>query len=157
MSSLEQIDQDYKLDPITQPQLDVEAIELPEEGPMNFEMDVEVRPQFDLPNYKGLKVKRRSPRSPTRTSTISSRDYLERHGQIVPKLEGAAELGDYLTADLVFVAPDGQALSELKEVQFRLQPELRFQDGSIPTSSAAGGSQAGRDPRGRGQARLRGR
>ena len=25
---------------------------------MNFEMDVEVRPQFDVPNYKGLKVKR---------------------------------------------------------------------------------------------------
>ena len=44
MSSLEQIDEDYKLEPITQPQLDVEAIELPEKGPMNFEMDVEVRP-----------------------------------------------------------------------------------------------------------------
>ena len=25
---------------------------------MSFEMDVEVRPQFDLPSYKGLKVKR---------------------------------------------------------------------------------------------------
>ena len=25
---------------------------------MNFEMDVEVRPQFDVPNYKGLAVRR---------------------------------------------------------------------------------------------------
>ena len=58
MSSLEQIDKDYKLDPIIQPRLDVDAIELPEKGPMSFEMDVEVRPQFDVPNYKGLKVKR---------------------------------------------------------------------------------------------------
>ena len=53
MSSLEQIDQDYKLEPITQPQLDVEAIEIPEKGPMNFEMDVEVRPQFEVPTVHG--------------------------------------------------------------------------------------------------------
>ena len=58
MSSLEQIDEDYKLDPITQPRLDVDAIEIPEHGPMNFEMDVEVRPQFEVPKYTGLKIKR---------------------------------------------------------------------------------------------------
>ena len=58
MSSLDQIDKEYKLEPIVQPRLDIEAIEIPESGPMSFEMDVEVRPQFELPNYKGLKVKR---------------------------------------------------------------------------------------------------
>ena len=70
-SSLEQIDKDYKLDPITQPQLDIEAIELPDDGPMNFEMDVEVRPEFDLPDYKGLRSLGRLPRSPRRISTLS--------------------------------------------------------------------------------------
>ena len=61
MSSLEQIDADYKLEPITQPRLDVDAIEIPEKGPMNFEMDVEVRPQFDVPNYTGSRSSVRSP------------------------------------------------------------------------------------------------
>jgi trigger factor len=131
MSSLEQIDKDYQLDPITQPQLDVAAIELPDDGPMKFEMDVEVRPQFDLPDYKGLSLKR-----PVKAITETDIEnqlqrYLERHGQIVPKLEGTAELGNYLTADLVFFRPDGTLLNEVKETQFRLQPELRFQDGSI--------------------------
>ena len=32
MSSLEQIDKEYKLEPITQPRLDIEAIEIPETG-----------------------------------------------------------------------------------------------------------------------------
>src|SRR5262245_25309842 len=32
MSSLEQIDKEYQLDPITQPQLDLAAIELPDDG-----------------------------------------------------------------------------------------------------------------------------
>ena len=34
IAALEQIDEDYKLNPITQPTLDMAAIELPEEGPM---------------------------------------------------------------------------------------------------------------------------
>ena len=71
MSSLDQIDKEYKLEPIVQPRLDIEAIEIPETGPMSFEMDVEVRPQFELPSYKGLKVSDRSRSSPTRISTTS--------------------------------------------------------------------------------------
>ena len=77
MASLEQLDQDYKLEPITQPQLDVAAIELPEDGPMNFEMDVEVRPQFELPNYKGLSLKR-----PVKPITETD---IETHLQLLPR------------------------------------------------------------------------
>jgi trigger factor len=132
MASLEQLDEDYDLNPITQPNLDVAAIELPEDGPMDFEIDVEVRPQFDVADYKGLTLKR--PVRPIGEADIEAhlRQYLERHGQVVPKLEGAAALGDFVTADLVFRRPDGSVLNEVKEIQFRLQPELRFRDGSIP-------------------------
>ena len=137
MSSLEQIDSEYKLEPLVQPRLDAEAIELPEDGPMNFEMDVEVRPQFSLPTYQGLKVRR-----PVAEVTETDVDdhltlYLEDHGQIVPKLEGSAEIGDYLTADLLFQGPDGRLLDTLGEAQFRIQSELRFQNGTIPGIGAA--------------------
>ena len=57
----------------------------------------------------------------------------------MPKLEGAAEFGDYLTANLAFVRPDGEPLNEFKEIQFRLQPEIRFQDGAIADASALRG------------------
>ena len=36
MASLEQIDDDHKLNPITQPKLDLEAIKLPDDGPMSL-------------------------------------------------------------------------------------------------------------------------
>jgi trigger factor len=143
MSSLEQIDADYKLEPITQPRLDVAAIELPETGPMSFEMDVEVRPQFDVPNYKGLAIKR-----PVAELTEEHVDeqltrFLEGHGQIVPKLTGAADRGDYITADLTFNSADGKVLNEHKEVQFRLRPEIRFQDGAIADTSPLVGAKPG--------------
>ena len=61
MAALEQVDEDHKLNPISQPQLNVDAIQLPEEGPMTFEMDVEVRPEFPLPDYKALTVEGADP------------------------------------------------------------------------------------------------
>lgn len=136
MASLEQLDEDYKLNPISQPNLDVAAIELPDDGPMKYEIEVEVRPDFPLPAYKALTVKRASRTIGESDVDAALNSFLERYAQLVPKLEGGAELGDFLTADLKF-HKDGEALNEAKEVQFRLQPELRFQDGHIPGLEAA--------------------
>ena len=136
MASLEQIDEDYKLHPISQPDFDAEAIELPENGPMNFEMDVEVQPDFALPHYQGLKAKRVVRELKDADVDAQLKQFLERYAQIVPKLDAPAAVGDYVTADLVFHR-DGQTLNEAKEVQFRLQPELRFQDGHVPNLAEA--------------------
>ncbi|WP_337173896.1 trigger factor [Paludisphaera sp.] len=137
METLDQVDRDYQLNPITQPKLDVAAIALPDEGPLTFDMEVEVRPEFAIPSYQGLKVKR-----PVRN--ISDKDvdlqydrFLERYARVVPRLEGGAEIGDYVTADLSFVRDDGSVINEVKEIQFRLQPELRFQDGRVPEMGKA--------------------
>ncbi len=136
-SSLEQIDADYDLEPITQPRLDVDAIEIPEQGPLNFEMDVEVRPQFAVPNLKGRKVKRPVMEITDKLVDEYVTHWLESRGQIVPKLEGPAEIGDYLTADLIFHYPDGRVMNQAKEIQFRLQSELRFQNGTIAQAGSA--------------------
>lgn len=136
MAALEQLDDEYKIDPIAPPDLDVEAIELPDEGPMSFEVEVEVRPDFPLPTYKALVVQR-----PTKTLTDADVDaqmttFLERYSQIVPKLEGSAEIGDFVVADIRFHS-DGRTLNEFSETQFRLQPEMRFQDGRVPKLAEA--------------------
>jgi trigger factor len=135
MASLDQIDEDYKLHPISQPTLDLKAIELPEEGPLRFELDLEVQPEFTLPDYKSLTVKRpiKSIADPDVDAQLKL--FLERYAQLVPKLEGGAVIGDFITADMRFLR-DGQTLNEAKELQFRLQPELRFQDGSVPDAGS---------------------
>ncbi len=132
MASLGQLDEDYHLEPIGQPNLDMAAIELPDDGPMKYEIDIEVRPEFALPEYKGLSLKR--PVRPISESDIDHylRQHLERYGQLVPKLDAPAAPGDQITADLVFYRPDGSVVGEMKEMQVRLQPELRFRDGAIP-------------------------
>ncbi len=58
MDSLTQVNEEQKLSAISEPDFDLEAVEMPDEGPMTFEFDLEVRPEFDLPKWKGLTIER---------------------------------------------------------------------------------------------------
>jgi trigger factor len=136
MACMEQIDTDHKINPISQPELDVEALQIPDDGPLEFEFDVEVQPDFALPEYKDLVVKRPVRKITDRDVDAQLKSFLERYAQIVPKLEGGAALGDYVVADLTF-SRNGIPLNAVKEIQFRLQPELRFQDGVVPDLAKA--------------------
>lgn len=129
--SLKQMDDEKQIKPISPPDLDLEAIEIPDSGDMIFEMDLEVSPDFPMPEYKKIKVNR-----PTGQVTPADVDrqfqvFLERYAREVPKTEGHAELGDIITANVTF-SLDGQVTNLAKELRFRLQPELRFQDGQVP-------------------------
>jgi trigger factor len=133
---LGQIEKDHSLSLISQPKLDFESVELPEKGQMTFNMEVEVRPDFAAPEFESLTVKR-----PTRDLTDKDADehyrsFLERYADVVPKTEGGAEFGDILIADLTFKSGD-ETINTAKDIQFRLQPELRFQDGLVPECGKA--------------------
>src|SRR5262249_35063769 len=58
LASLQQLAEENDIAPLSAPDIDPFKIELPKEGPLVYEFEVEVRPQFDLPDYKGLKIKR---------------------------------------------------------------------------------------------------
>ena len=58
MDSLTQINEEQDFSAISEPDLDFETVKLPDDGPMKFEFDIEVRPDFDLPDWKGLKLNR---------------------------------------------------------------------------------------------------
>lgn len=137
MASLEQLSNDHHLIPLAPPNLDPKAIQLPDEGDFTYEFDVEVAPDFELPNYKGLKLRR-----PVKTFTeadvlAEERRILETQGQIVPKPGNppTVEEGDLIVADLL--TKDGsRTLGELKELQFRVKPRQVMADGIIENFAA---------------------
>lgn len=128
MQSLEQLAEDHDIAPLSPPDLDPAKIVMPKDGPLVYEFDVEVRPQFDLPDYKGLKLRR--PIHTFSDTEISEEEQrvLARYGQIVPKPEGNAQVGDYIVAD-VKASADGKALAELKETRFHVERRVAFKDG----------------------------
>ncbi len=128
LASLEQLAEDHDIAPLSAPNIDPAKIDLPKQGPMVYEFDVEVRPHFDLPDYKGLKLKR-----PVHTFTDEEvageeRRLLAPYGQVVPKPEGKAQVGDVLVADVVTRDGD-RVLSTMTEQQFRIDKQLAFKDG----------------------------
>lgn len=129
IDSMTQITEDEKLAAISEPDLDAAAIEIPEEGPLTFEFDLEVRPEFDIPNWKGLKIER-----PIRDFTDEDIDrqlqsLLAQQGRLVPK-EEPAESGDYIVTKLTFRNGEEEISSSPEEV-IRIRPVLSFRDGRI--------------------------
>jgi trigger factor len=127
LMSLEQLAEENDVAPLAAPNLDPSKIEMTPDGPLVYEFDVEVRPHFDLPNYKGLKLRRPVKQFTDEEVAEEERRILAPYGQLVPKPEGNAQVGDYLIADLV--TKDGErTISELKEVKIRVEPRLAFKD-----------------------------
>jgi trigger factor len=129
MASLNQIHEDYELSAIGEPDLDLETVELPQTGPMTFEFDLEVRPQFDMPQWKGLAIEK-----PVRDFSDHDVDgalkrILTNRGHLEP-VDAPARPDDYITTNLTFKFGD-QVLSSAAEEVIRLRPVLSFRDGKI--------------------------
>jgi trigger factor len=130
MASLQQLAEDSNLSPLAPPELDPDQLDLPDEGPFVYEFTVEVRPEFDLPEYKGMKI-----RKPVRKYTDADianeqKRLLERHGTLVTK-EGAnvtVEPNDIIVCDLVTVDGDKE-LNKSNGLQVRVEKRLALNDG----------------------------
>jgi trigger factor len=130
MASLEQLAEEQSISPLSPPDLDPNALEIPKEGPFIYEFDIEVRPEFDLPDYKGLQLRR-----PVHTFSDAERArekkrLLESYGQLAPK-EGnppTVELDDYVTADVEIKFGD-KVINKLEEVRFKVEKQLALSDG----------------------------
>jgi len=105
--AVEEVTEDKKLDTLGEPDVDHEKIELPDEGPMKFEFEVEVRPEFELPALEGIAVEK--PKADITDEQIDEEllSMRKRAGLWVPKETGKVESGEQIIADAVLNI-DGQ-------------------------------------------------
>ncbi|MBD3673328.1 MAG: trigger factor [Planctomycetaceae bacterium] len=129
LESLEQISEKNDLDPINQPDIDLESLELPEEGDFTYEFDVEVRPEFDLPDYSGLKLDRPTKEIDDEEVEKSLERYLSQYASLEDR-EGAAEADDFVALKLK-AEQDGKTVREIDEFYVRVKPTLRFEDAEL--------------------------
>ncbi len=129
MDSLSQVSEEQEFTAISEPDLNLDAVEVPDEGPMTFEFNIEVRPEFEMPKWRGLKITR-----PVREFTEQDVDeqlekMLTRFGQLTPH-DGPATEGDYLTANITS-RHNGELVAEDEERVLRIRPDLSFRDGQL--------------------------
>jgi len=131
MDCMTQVSDDLKFSAISEPDFDFEAVSIPDEGPMPFEFTVEVRPEFDLPEYKGLTLEK-----PTRDFT---EDDIDKHlvsalaqFSTIEDKDGPVALGDYIACNVQFRL-DGKLISELKDEAIAVREQLDFPDAELAT------------------------
>lgn len=127
LASLEQLAEDFDIAPLSPPNLDPEKLLLPDSGDFVYEFEVEVRPQFELPDYKGLKLTRPVKEFTDKDVEEEEHKLLSRYGSLIPK-EGAAVVGDYLIVDMTTKFLD-QPIGQAKEITIRIEDTVAFKDG----------------------------
>lgn len=93
IGSLEQLSQDTNIEPINEPDLDVENLTIPDAGDFEYEFQVEVRPAFDLPAYDQITIKRPVRETGDTDIDEAQQRFLEQYAELVPS-DGAVEPGD---------------------------------------------------------------
>ncbi len=93
---------DSDLQTLGEPDVDFEKIELPAEGPLRFDFEIEVRPEFELPVLEGIPV--------TKTKLDVSDEQIDREVEQMRRLSGvwtpraedaAVEAEDQIVADVM--------------------------------------------------------
>ena len=130
MASLEQLAEDSTLSPLSPPELDPSSVLIPEAGPMVYEFRIEVRPEFDLPSYKNLKVKKPVHEFTDAEVAKEGDRLLEPYGSLVPKdgADAAVALFDTVTVDAVIKDGDKE-LNKVNEIALKVEKRLALSDG----------------------------
>jgi len=122
-----------ELDALRDPDVDYEKIELPEEGPMKFDFEIEVRPEFDLPNLEAIPV--------TKTKLQVTDDQINREieqlqkyaGVWTPRKDEPAEVDDQIIADALLKVEDVEEEEKLDNIEIYVRPNGFV--GSVPVEN----------------------
>jgi len=114
---------DSELKSLGEPDIDFEQIKLPEEGPMTFDFEVEVRPEIDLPSLEGIPVMR-TKLEVTDEQVDREIEQMQRWAGVwTPRAEGAAvELEDQIIADVVLKAEGVEEEQKLNNIEIHVRP-----------------------------------
>ncbi len=129
MDSIQQITEDQDFSAISEPDIDFEAVTLPDEGDFTFEFDIEVRPEFDAPQWEGLKLERYDHSYSDEEIEKQLQKLLARYGTLEASQEPVQE-GDVLDVEFI-VTKDGKEIARFEEEGLQVRPTISFRDSSI--------------------------
>ena len=126
MDSLTQVSEDEQFSAISEPDLDYEQVNIPDEGPLTYEFDIEVRPEFDVPNYNGIAIEQ--PEHEFTDEDIDShiQQLSKQRADLVP-VEEAVKAEDVIVCNLTS-SFEGEEIASSEELSLTVLPTLTFSD-----------------------------
>lgn len=129
MESMTQISDEQQFSAISEPDFDYNSIVLPDEGPLRYEFKIEVRPEFDVPAWQGMKLERPVHNYNEEEVEAYLKKLLARYSKVVDSTE-PVQAGDLLNVDLTF-SHDGKQIAHKHEHGVVVNPVLNFSDAKL--------------------------
>lgn len=108
---------DNELDVLREPDIDFENIELPATGTLKFDFEIEVRPEFDLPELDGIPVEKRKLKVTNEQIDRETEQLQKWSGIWIPRQDGVVELEDQIMADATLKADDAEEQEKLDNIE----------------------------------------
>jgi trigger factor len=108
---------DNELDALREPDIDFESIELPETGSLKFDFEVEVRPEFDLPQLEGIPVEKSKLQVTDEQINREIEQLQKWAGVWTPREAGEVKLDDQIIADAVLKAEGIEEEEKLDNIE----------------------------------------
>src|SRR3989304_1272629 len=109
-ASFDEVIEEKKLEPIGDPQLDFDKIDLKDDAPFNYELVIETRPKFELSEYKGIKVKKPAVKVTAKEIDNALNNLREMKAEYVSAEDGKAKQDDQIVADFELTCEEKQVL-----------------------------------------------
>ncbi len=129
MDAMSQVTDEQEFSAISEPDFNFEAVQMPEDGDLTFEFNVEVRPEFDMPEWKGLDLEKVVHEYSDGEVDERAAELLQRYGE-VEDVDGAVEAGDTVNISIEFKDGD-DVTSTVSDQNVIVRGSLSFADGSI--------------------------
>jgi len=129
MDAMTQVTDEQDFSAISEPDFNFEAVQMPEDGDLTFEFNVEVRPEFAMPEWKGLDLEKVVHEYSDEEVDNRATELLQRYGD-VEDVDGAIEAGDTVNVSIEFKDGD-EVASTFSDQNVIVRGNLSFADGSI--------------------------
>src|SRR5262245_19460649 len=129
-NSFEEVKETGKVEPLGEPDVDVEKVEVKDNAPFVYEVTVEVKPKVEVKNYTGHKVKKAEAAVSDAEIEEEMKNLREEHAELVPTDAPAAE-GDQLTGDFE-LRVEGAAKEKAENVALFLNDKIAFHGVELP-------------------------
>lgn len=134
MDSLSQVTESQDFSAISEPDFDYNSIPDPGEGTFTFQFSIEVRPEFETPNWKGLELTKPVEKIDDEAVTGALDRVLKDRATFEATDEPAA-MGDKLVVSIVF-KEGNEVLSKLEEEAITLTNKLSLGDATCESFGA---------------------
>jgi len=111
--------EEHQLEILGAPAIKLDEIELPDSGPLTFSVEMEVAPEFALPEYKGIAIAEPPAEATQEQQDQALREVLASRGTMVPTDEPAI-IGDLVVTGVKLA---GEGIDQTREnVEYRVGP-----------------------------------